>query len=595
MCFSVVAPCSSLLKPAGESKSLHGGRFLHGFLIRDGHVSDPRIAHFLIHMFALPGPPSDPWSLNMLLKAYGSHGFLEDSKDLFSIMSCRDVISWTTMISLLSQHGCQTEAVQTYHQMLVEGIMPNVVSFVNVLNACGNLRALVAGITIHITSIESGCDDKEDVILVTSLVKMYGDCGQLSVAWSIFRQSKNLDIVAWNAMISVFIQNDELYNALEAFAMAPKRDSATWNTVIGGLAQNGHGNMALKLFCQMNLEGVKPNVVTFVCVLNAFTSTMFLEGGRMVHMLIVDAGLERGIKIENALISMYGRCRDMDDAKSIFESMQCRNVISWTAIIAAWCETGHFEKAVENFKQMLDRGVQPDKVSFLCSLDACAMLSTLEEGTRMNATICKLGIENHWMIETALINMYGKCGSIQEARYVFGHSLEKTIEMQNALMTTFSHGGLLDEIETVFREMRHHNIIPNSVTFSCVLAACSHSGLVDEASHAFLSISRVHGVSYTEDHFLCIVDLFARAGQLEKAQEMVQNLPFGLDDCLAWQCLLSGCKIHNDVDRALHVVKHCIDIDPNNAPMYGILSLFAISGDNLGVHGNLNISDTFAE
>jgi pentatricopeptide repeat protein len=397
---------------------------------------------------------------------------------------------------------------------------------------------------------------------------MYGECGELSLAWTIFSRSQGLDIVAWNTMIQVFIENRDLSNAMEAFAMAPDRDPATWNIMLGGLAQDGHGDMALELFRRMNLEGVvEPNVVTFVCVLNAFTSTAFLERGRLVHMLIVDLGLEKGIEIGNALISAYGRCRDAEDAKSVFERMHRRDVVSWTAIVGAWCEMGRFEEALGILKKMrLDR-VPPDKVSLLCALYACASLSALEEGKEMDVTVCKLGMETHLMIRTALIDMYGKCGSVEDAMEVFDRSLERTIEMWNAVLTTLSQRGFLDEVRVSLMQMQQQNIMPNHVTLSCVLAACSHSGSVEDASRAFLAIDMLHGFRHTEDHYLCIVDLFARTGELEKAQEMIENFPFQSDECLAWQCLLSGCRIHNDVERAVHVAMHCVCIDTSEVSM----------------------------
>lgn len=578
---NLVSWASSLLKRAAQSKALPDGRRIHDRLIRHGHVGDTHLGNCLIEMYGNCGSAHDARSAfdnicnpnlcswNMLIKAYGHNGCLGYAHCMFGHMPDRDVVSWTAMISVFAQHGHGIEALQLYHQMHVEGIQPNKITFIGALNACASTKALVEGLGLHVAVLEVGY--AEDVVVGTALVKMYGNCGKLQIAWSVFSKMPCRDAIAWNAMIAVFVQNGEFNNAMQAFKMAPERNTASWNTMIGACMQSGHGDVALEVFHQMDLEGSKPSVITFVCALNACASLASLEDGKMIHVLIIESGFKHGVEIENALISMYGKCKCMWDARTVFGKMRCLDVVSWTAIIVACTENGHVKDALDFFHGMQLEGVQPDEIAFICSLDACAVLAALEEGQKMDDAIVKLGLEERWMVKTALIDMYGKCGSLQEARHTFDQSPGSNVATWNSLMTALSHNGLMEEVVHLLHEMQQHSIKPNPVTFSCVLNACSHSGWVDNICQVFLSIDKDHDVAYTEDHYLCMVDLLARAGQLEEAEDMIKNFPFENDEGLAWQCLLGACKVHSDIERAVRVANHCFDIDPENASPYALL------------------------
>eukprot|EP00250_Pteridium_aquilinum_P003595 c13902_g1_i1 orf=406-2199(-) len=572
----------SLLRTAGDSRALPDGRHVHDWLIRSGHVANTHIANSLIEMYSHCGstqearsvfdrnPNRNLYSWNVLIKAYGLNGLVEDAWCVFYDMPLRDVISWTTLISLCAQHGHASKALHLYHQMHVEGFHPNKITFIGALNACASMRSHPDGLVLHVNVVEVGCDN--DVVIGTTLIKMYGECGNSHLAWNVFGNMPCRDVVTWNAMIAVFVQDGSHSNAMRAFRMAPERNTASWNTMIGAYMQSGNAKMALETFDEMDREGAKPSVITFVCALNACASLASLEDGQIIHMQLVKLGAEGGVEIQNALITMYGKCKSIREARSVFEEMSSVDVISWTAIIVACNENGQAKEALGFFHAMQRKGVQADEVTFLCSLDTCAMLSVLREGQRMENTIIKLGLEDRWMVKTALIDMYGKCGSLQEARYTFCSSPRSNIATWNALMTTLAHNGLVEEIINLLHETRQHDVKPNQVTFSCLLTACSHAGWVDKISYVFLSIHKAHGVAYTEDHYLCLVDLVARAGQLEQAEILIKCFPFENDEGLAWQCLLAACKTHNDVERAVEVANRGFDIDPENVSLYTLLS-----------------------
>lgn len=570
----------SLLRTTSASRALPNGRLVHDFLIRRGHDSLTHTANSLIEMYGHCGSwreaksafdrSSNPslFSWNLLIEAYGVNGLLEDARRVFDEMPMRDVVSSTAMISLFAQQGHASEALRLYHQMHVEGLPPNTITLIAALNACAGMCSLIEGTALHVAMIEVGCGDGP--VSGTALINMYGVCRKLHMAWSVFSGMLSRDTITWNAMITVFARAGDYYSALCAFRMAPERNTASWNTMIGVYMQCGNEKMALELFHEMMGEGAKMSAITFVCVLNACAGMVSLKDGRMVNILLVKQGVE-DTKVENALITMYGKCRSIGEARNIFGKMQSRDVISWTAMMGACTRSDQFEEALAFFHEMQAKGVQADEVTFLSSLDACALLSTLSEGQRLDDCIKKFGLEERWMVKTALINMYGKCGSLQEARRTFYRSSCCNIATWNAIMTIFAHNGLVEDVFDVLLEIQQHDVKPNGVTFSSVLTACSHAGWVDFIGQLFVAIGEDHGVAYTEDHYLCIVDIFARSGQLEQAECLIKSFPFGNDEGLAWQCLLAACKVHNDLGRALKVANQGFDVDPGNTALYTLL------------------------
>jgi pentatricopeptide repeat protein len=186
-----------------------------------------------------------------------------------------------------------------------------------------------------------------------------------------------------------------------------------------GHVKCGQQQKALELFQQMQQEGVQPDSLSFVGVLKACASMVAIEEGRCVHRQIIQSGFESDMFVGSSLVDMYAKSGSMEDAWGVFNKMPTRDRVTWTAMILGHIQCGKGQKALELFQQMQQAGMQPDSLTFVGVLNACAGVIALEEGRCVHQQIIQSGLEFDVFVGSSLVGTYAKCGSIEDAGSVF--------------------------------------------------------------------------------------------------------------------------------------------------------------------------------
>ncbi|KAJ7527753.1 hypothetical protein O6H91_16G069500 [Diphasiastrum complanatum] len=539
-----------LLKACASIAGLEQGKRLHSDIIRSGFESDMFVGNILIDMYAKCGciehacqvfnkmSERDMVSWNSMIAGYVKCGRMEDARELFNNTNERDVVSWNAMIAGYAQNELDKEALALYEQMKEEGMLPDNVTYVILLKACASIAALEQGKQLHSDIIRSGFES--DVTVGNTLIDMYAKCVCIEYACQVFNKMRERDVVSWSAMIS-------------------------------GYAQNGLDKEALALYEQMKHEGMQPNSVTYVILLKVCASIGALEQGKQLHSDITKSGFQPDVVLGNTLVDMYAKCGCIEHARRMFNQMSERDVVSWSAMIAGYVQNGLGKEALALYKKMKEEGVQPDNVTYVILLKACASVAALEQGKQLHTHIIKNGLELDVIVSSALVDMYAKCGSIEHACQVFNNMHERDVVSWNAMIAGCAQQGLGKEVLALLEQMQREGKKPNEVTYISVLSACSHCGLVDEGRQLFDAMCKDHAVIPTMDHYACMVDLLGRAGYLAEAEDFVNRMPIQ-PDAVVWRTLLGAARNHGHVEigrRAFHCV---VKFEPKNAAAYVLLS-----------------------
>ncbi|KAJ7290872.1 hypothetical protein O6H91_04G032800 [Diphasiastrum complanatum] len=515
-----------LLKACASIAAIEQGKQLHLDMSKSGFVSDVIVENALFDMYA-------------------KCGCIEQARQVFDKMHERNVVSWTAMVAGYAGQGLGKEALALYEQMKQEGVQPNNVTYVVLLKACASTAALEVGKQLHSDIIKRGFES--DVIVGSTLVDMYAKCMCIENARQVFNSMHERNVVSWNAIIS-------------------------------GYAQQGLGKEALALYEQMKQEGLQPDVVTYLVLLKACARTAALEYGKRLHLDIIKSGFELDVSAGNTLIDMYAKCGHMEDAWKVFNNIQERNVVSWTAIIAAYAERGLGKEALALYEQMKQEGVQPNKVTYIVLLKACASVAALEVGRQLHLDFIKRGYELDVIVGSTLIDMYAKCVCIEDARQVFSNMHERNVVSWTAMIAGYAQHGLAKEALKLLEQMQRENIKPNEVTYLSVLSACSHSGLVDKGHHLFNSMCKDHAVTPTMDHYACMVDLLGRAGCVADAEDLIRKMPIQ-PNSVVWMTLLSAARNHGHVEIGKRAFDCVMKLEPENPAAYVLLSnIYAAAG-----------------
>jgi len=280
------------------------------------------------------------------------------------------------------------------------------------------------------------------------------------------------------------------------------------------------------------------------------------------------------------MIDGYAQSSQIEKARRLFDQMQEKNVVSWTSMINGYVVSCLFNEALELFQEMQVRRVEPDKVALACALSACAQLGTLDQGQWIHTYIRRKRIQLDNVLGCVLVDMYAKCGELNEAMAVFKKIEEtRSVSLWTAMITGFAVHSQGREALDLFEDMEEKGIRPNEITFTGVLTACSYSGLVEEGISLFEKMVKHYKIRPSIEHYGCIVDLLGRAGLIKEAEVLIAAMPMKPNAAI-WGALLTACRIHRDYETGTRVGNTLITLDPNDSGRYiNLANIFAARGE----------------
>ncbi|EFJ14304.1 hypothetical protein SELMODRAFT_120613 [Selaginella moellendorffii] len=315
-----------------------------------------------------------------------------------------------------------------------------------------------------------------------------------------------------------------------------------------------------------------PNKVTFLALLSGCGSLASLEEAKLVHSYAAAAGLESDAAVSNTIISLYGKCGSIQDAELVFDKLgRNRDIVSWNAMMDAYAENEQETGASKLYRVILLEGMAPDTFTFASSLNSCDSSSRF--GKEVHGHVLEAGVEKNSIVENALVSMYVKCGSLQEARKIFDgmeHRNRDSLSW-NLVISSHAQHGFASESLLLFQRMKQEGMKPDGVTFLNIIAACGHCGEVEEGCRHFGFLEREYGISPTAEQRGCVVDLLGRAGRIVEAREFIAKN--GLHSSVpAWMSVLGACRAHGNVEEGKAAADKLVDLDPQNSASYVMLS-----------------------
>ncbi|KAF5735017.1 pentatricopeptide repeat-containing protein [Tripterygium wilfordii] len=361
-------------------------------------------------------------------------------------------------------------------------------------------------------------------------------------------------------------------SACSIFQRIDEPGTFDFNTMIRGYVKDLNMEEALFLYEEILERAIEPDNFTYPALLKACTWLQALKEGMQIHGHVHKLGFEDDMYVKNSLITMYGKCGDIELSSAVFEQIEQKNVISWSTIIAAHASLGMWLECLMLFRDMNDEGCcRPEESTLVSVLSACTHLGFLDQGRSTHGYLLRNIRELNVIVQTSLIDMYVKCGYLEKGMFLFQSMPEKNIRSYSVMISALAMQGYRREALRLFAEMLEKGLEPDDVVYVGVLSACSHAGLVTEGLQYFDRMKLEHGIEPTAQHYSCLVDLLGRAGMLSEALELIKNMQFEPND-VVWRTLLSACRAHHDIETAEIAAKNLFRLNSCNPSDYLTLS-----------------------
>ncbi|EFJ29531.1 hypothetical protein SELMODRAFT_35195, partial [Selaginella moellendorffii] len=288
--------------------------------------------------------------------------------------------------------------------------------------------------------------------------------------------------------------------------------------------------------------------------------------GRQAHGSIARTGYEEDRFMANTLLQMYGKCGSAQDARLvIFLAMPRKNVVSWTALMAAYARNGHSKEAVRAFRSMNLEGERPNEVTVVTLLQSISSISRDSSAGMIAAMAAEF--PQSLLVGNAILSFYSKLGDLELARSVFRAMPTRDTISFNAMIAGHAQNGRSLDALFFAREMRIEGIAPDSASFTSILWACGHAGLLREGWMEFVGMGADFEIAPGVEHFACVADLLGRGGRVAEAEELVQSMPFE-PDYVSWTGLLDACRSDSDRERARDAAQQMRALRPEKSSPY---------------------------
>ncbi|PWA88664.1 RNA editing factor [Artemisia annua] len=448
---------SNVLLSLTRSRTLPKGLQLHAHIIKLGFQASPIISHHLINFYSKTQLP------------FGS-------KLVFEETEAKSTTTWSSVISSFAQNELPVLALVYFKKMVSHGVRPDDHIFPSATKACGILASFDVGRCVHCFGVKTGYGS--DVFVASSVVDMYAKCGKIEDARKVFDEMTVRNVVSWSGMIY-------------------------------GYCQMGENEEALWLFKRALFERFEVNDFTFTSVIRVCGNTTLLGLGKQFHGLCWKLSSDSSSFVGSSLISMYSKCGIIDSAYQVFDEIPVRNLGMRNAMLIACAQHGHTDKAFDLFNEMINTGMKPNFITFLCTLYACSHAGLVEKGKFYFDLMKEYGIEQGDQHYASMVDIYGRANKLQEAL-------------------------------TIIKEMPMQ---PTECVWGALLTGCRLHGNTELAAYAADKIFELGPVG-SGMHVL-LSNAYAAAGRYEDAartRKMLRDIGVKKETGLSW--VEEGNKVH---------------------------------------------------
>ncbi|KAJ1287421.1 hypothetical protein BS78_02G008800 [Paspalum vaginatum] len=567
---------ASLLK---ECRSVSAVRQIHQKIIASGLLSCP--APLL--SVSLPPLPShsyvSPKSLGTgVVASYLACGATGDALSMLERVTPSPPVWWNLLVREYIKEGRLDRAIGVSCRMLRAGTRPDHFTLPYALKACGELPSYRSGRTFHGLICCNGFES--NVFVCNALVAMYSRCGSLEDASLVF------DEMTWRGIDDVI----------------------SWNSIVAAHVNGRNPRAALDLFSKMTLvvhekaTNERSHIISIVNILPACASLKALPQTKEIHSYAIRNGTFPDAFVCNTLICTYAKCGSMEDAVKIFNTMEFKDAVSWNSMVTGYTQSGEFEAAFELFKnmrkesipldvitwsaviagyaqrgcghealdafqQMLLYGSEPNSITIISLLSACASLGALSPGRETHAyslkkcllsldDACGDGDGEDLMVHNALIDMYSKCRSFKAARSMFDSipRKERNVVTWTVMIGGYAQYGDSNDALNLFSEMisKPYAVSPNAYTISCILMACAQLAALRMGKQIHAYIIRHH--QYEASLYFvanCLIDMYSKCGDVDTARNVFDIMPKRNE--VSWTSMMSGYGMHGRGNEAVDI------------------------------------------
>lgn len=513
--------CSVILEACTTVEERRRGEQVHGFVVKSGLQDNVFVATSLVSM-------------------YSKSDCLGNAEKVFNDMDYKDVQCLNYMILEYGKAGCGGKAIGVFIDLLSSDLDPNDYTFTNLISACSGDVGVHEGRQLHGLAVKYGIMGETSI--GNAVITMYGKQGMIEEAKTMFYALDDRNLISWTALLSMYVKN-------------------------------GHVDIAMDVFLEMLDLGIYCDSSCLCTVLDACSECRNLELGCQIHACVIKLGYYSGVHVGTALIDIYAKCGNLQSARLVFDGLSGKTTASFNAVLAGFMESHiHVEEdPMVLFNQSRYAGISPDSITFSRLLSLSAEEACLVRGKSLHSYSIKAGLEANSTVGNALITMYAKCGSIEEAFQMFNGINGRDCVSWNAIISAYALHGEGNKALFLFENMKEEGFAPDGITLLAILQACSYSGLWETGLCLFNEMEPKYGTRSVIEHFGCMVDLLARAGKFSEAIDFINRSPFP-DSPMLWRTLVNVCMLCGNLNFGILASKRLLELEPDEAGSYILVS-----------------------
>ncbi|CAF1343104.1 unnamed protein product [Adineta steineri] len=474
-----------------------------------------------------------------LINFYMECHLIDDANRIFSTIKKKNIFLYTAML-------------KGYNEIFFKKFVLIILLFLGYIN--NNLPEKAIKLYEEIPK------DEVDEIIITLL---FNACTKLSNDYSIkigkdvlnqlpksfLRDQQLIDTIIQMLMKFGHVKDVEYY-----FEKSPQKTIVTYAVMMQGYAKNNFFEKALDLFEENSL---KLDAIMYIIIYNICTS---LSNQRSIQLgkTIIDKMPKEFLNNTNvvtSLMHMLMNFGQVEKAESFFEQIKNPTLYTYGVLMNGYKNNDQPEKCLTLFEEMKKQNIIIDEPIALALIGACSLtgIRSISQNIAQQISHLKLNLR----LKTSLINMWSKSGDINRAKEIFQSIHESDTLVYGSMINGYGLNGMSYEAIDIYEQMPEN--MKNEMTHICILNACSHSGLVNQAQVIFNKI-----LIKTTNIITTMVDCYSRMGLFDEAQEIIMNYEKSNPPYLImYMAMLSGARNHRQIDLSKKFYDQMKNLFPN--------------------------------